>query len=339
MVGHTQAMDYADKRSFDQTPEPPPAVEGDVDPLTAPAGGTFVIHQHHARRLHFDLRLEMRNGKFPVLVSWAVPKNLPLEKGRRALAVHVEDHPFEYGRFSGTIPAGNYGAGEVRIFDSGNYEMVKREPGKLTFRLQGRRLKGIWHLVRTRQQEGKDDWLVIFSKWEGGDPQSPPPATPMLATESDGAFDDPQWAFEPLWGGKRMIAVCRRDTRLVGSEGEGVVFEGAKLEKIHEHVVAIDAMVDGVVLENQSPQAFVAFDLLYMDGTSLTDLPYDERREMLEQAIVPADFLQISPAVRNKGNSLMVAVQDQGLNGIVAKKRSSIYKPGGRSKSWLKISR
>jgi len=330
-------MDYADKRSFDQTPEPPPAVEGDVDPLTAPAGGTFVIHQHHARRLHFDLRLEMRNGKFPVLVSWAVPKNLPLEKGRRALAVHVEDHPFEYGRFSGTIPAGNYGAGEVRIFDSGNYEMVKREPGKLTFRLNGRRLKGIWHLVRTRQADGKDDWLAIFSKWEGGEAEAAPPATPMLAIEGESAFDDPEWTFEPIWQGKRTIAICKTNTRLFGDEGEQAIPERTKLEKIHEHLVALDAIVDGVTLENQSPPTFVAFDLLYMDGKSLTRLPYDNRRELLEKAIVPAEFLQVSPSVRNKGKALMAAVTSQGLHGIVAKMRSSIYEPGIRSGSWLRI--
>ena len=96
---------YSAKRSFDETPEPPPAVEGDVDPGKAPPGKTFVIHQHHARRLHFDLRLEMMNGTTPVLVSWAIPKNLPLKPGKPHLTVHVEDHPFDYGSFSGTIPA------------------------------------------------------------------------------------------------------------------------------------------------------------------------------------------------------------------------------------------
>ncbi|HEX2049467.1 MAG TPA: DNA polymerase ligase N-terminal domain-containing protein, partial [Actinomycetota bacterium] len=111
MAGDT----YADKRSFDATPEPAGrATPGNVDPGAAKPGRAFVIHQHHARRLHFDLRLEMYNGDVPVLVSWAVPKNLPLKKGKPHLAVHVEDHPFEYGSFSGTIPAGNYGAGEVR---------------------------------------------------------------------------------------------------------------------------------------------------------------------------------------------------------------------------------
>src|SRR5918992_3598805 len=97
---------YGEKRSFDVTPEPPPEVTGDVDPGKARPGATFLIHQHPATRLHFDLRLEMFNGRTPVLVSWAVPKNLPLRKKEPRLAVHVEDHPFEYGSFSGTIPEG-----------------------------------------------------------------------------------------------------------------------------------------------------------------------------------------------------------------------------------------
>src|ERR687883_1120960 len=126
-----ETRDYAAKRSLDETPEPPPAISGNVDPGTAPAGTTFLIHQHHARRLHFDLRLEMMNGDTPVLASWAVPKNLPTKKGAPHLAVHVEDHPIDYATFQGTIPDGNYGAGEVRIFDSGTYEVLEQDKGKL----------------------------------------------------------------------------------------------------------------------------------------------------------------------------------------------------------------
>jgi bifunctional non-homologous end joining protein LigD len=87
--------DYRDKRSYDSTPEPQASVEGNVDPGSARPGTAFVIQQHHARRLHFDLRLEMFNGKTPVLVSWAVPRNLPTKKKEPHLAVHTEDHPIE----------------------------------------------------------------------------------------------------------------------------------------------------------------------------------------------------------------------------------------------------
>src|SRR3990170_3959477 len=103
------AKDYASKRAFEKTPEPPPKVAGDVDPGTARAGSRFDIQQHYATRLHHDLRLEMFNGDQPVLVSWAVPRGLPRRSGEPHLAVHVEDHPIEYATFSGTIPKGQYG--------------------------------------------------------------------------------------------------------------------------------------------------------------------------------------------------------------------------------------
>jgi len=112
--GTADDRDYAAKRSFDTTPEPPPEVAGNVDPGLAPPAGTWLIHQHYATRLHFDLRLAMYNGPTKVLVSWAVPKNLPRDRATKTLAIHVEDHPFEYGSFSGSIPSGNYGAGGVR---------------------------------------------------------------------------------------------------------------------------------------------------------------------------------------------------------------------------------
>ncbi|MGH2731906.1 MAG: DNA polymerase ligase N-terminal domain-containing protein, partial [Actinomycetota bacterium] len=106
--------DYETKRAFEKSPEPPSEVRGNIDPGIARPGQSFVIHKHYARRLHFDLRLEMYHGDTPVLVSWAVPKNLPTTLGVRILAIHVEDHPFDYRTFAGTIPEGNYGAGEVR---------------------------------------------------------------------------------------------------------------------------------------------------------------------------------------------------------------------------------
>src|SRR5690606_6948133 len=134
----TDDSEYRRKRDFERTPEPPATeVSGDVDPLTAPPGETFVIQQHYATRLHHDVRLEMFNGPAPVLVSWAVPKGLPRARGERHLAIRTEDHPMEYATFSGTIPAGEYGGGEVRIFDSGTYEMVGRTEDRITFRLHG----------------------------------------------------------------------------------------------------------------------------------------------------------------------------------------------------------
>ena len=118
-------------------------LEPDVDPLTAAVGTEFVIQQHHATRLHHDVRLEMLSGDTPVLVSWAVPKGLPRRRGDRHLAIRTPDHPMEWGTFSGSIAEGDYGGGEVRIFDRGDYKIVGRTDDRLTFELDGGRLAGV----------------------------------------------------------------------------------------------------------------------------------------------------------------------------------------------------
>lgn len=356
--------DYAKKRSFDQTPEPPPEVAGDVDPTKAPPGDTFVIHQHHATRLHFDLRLEMMNGATPVLVSWAVPKNLPIKPGRPNLAVHVEDHPFEYGSFSGTIPAGNYGAGEVRIFDNGTYEMLERAPGKITFRLHGRRMQGVWHLFRPKASNEKD-WLVRLREWEAAAPEAIPSLKPMMATLVADAFDDDDWIFEPKWDGVRALAISQRDaTALLSRNQNDITATYPEFAKLHERLVCNDAIVDGEIvameagrpsferlqsrinLQNerdiarlaaQIPATFIAFDLIYMDGRSLTHEPIEVRKELLEELVVVSDLVQVSPFTEGEGITLFETARRMNLEGIVGKKLGCPYKPGKRVREWVKI--
>ncbi len=118
----------------------------------------FIVHEHHASRLHFDLRLEMDG----VLRSWAVPKGPPTEPGERRLAVQVEDHPISYIDFQGVIPDGQYGAGTVHIWDRGTYQLEKRKPDELTFVLQGERLHGSYALIRLRQRP--KEWLLVKLK-------------------------------------------------------------------------------------------------------------------------------------------------------------------------------
>lgn len=361
-----KAKTYSQKRRFEETPEPPPAVEGNVDPGRAPPGATFVIHQHHATRLHYDLRLEMLNGDTPVLVSWAVPRNLPWTPGEVHLAVHVEDHPFEYGSFSGTIPKGQYGAGEVRIFDSGTYELLEQEPGKLTFRLNGERMHGVWHLFKTRKKgEESKDWLVGIREDERGEPDPLPDLVPMLATAVKDPFDDDRWIFEPKWDGVRALVTCSvEETMLVSRNKRDISATYPELAKLHDRVVAIDAIIDGEIvamqkgrpsferlqsrinLQNrhdieramkQIPVTFVAYDVLYMDGRSLLKTPLEERKEILEAAIVPSDRVQVSPVVRGEGTTLFEAARAQQLEGVVAKKLGCPYRPGRRSRDWLKI--
>ena len=117
---------------------------------------SFVVHEHHARNLHWDLRLEMDG----VLKSWAVPKEPPEKKGTKRLALEVEDHPLDYADFHGIIPEGNYGAGEVKIWDSGKYEMLKKYPDRIIFELHGKKLKGKYCLVKTNFK-GKKSWLFF----------------------------------------------------------------------------------------------------------------------------------------------------------------------------------
>ncbi|HEV2207907.1 MAG TPA: non-homologous end-joining DNA ligase [Verrucomicrobiae bacterium] len=153
-------QEYRAKRDFKRTREPPPR-RGPSRPT-----GLFVVQKHDATRLHYDFRLEMDG----VLKSWAVPKGFPMKRGDRRLAIQVEDHPFEYRDFEGTIPEGNYGAGTVMVWDSGTYEVSGGEParaleaGKLHLILRGHKLKGEWTLVQMRSRgEDKPQWLLLKS--------------------------------------------------------------------------------------------------------------------------------------------------------------------------------
>lgn len=357
--------DYQRKRRFDATPEPPATVvTTDVDPFSAPAGEAFVIQQHYATRLHHDLRLEMHNGDTPVLVSWAVPKGLPRQRGERSLAIRTEDHPMEYADFAGSIPEGNYGAGEVRIFDRGRYEMVSTSEERITFRLEGERLRGVYHLVRTGTEDGREQWLAILSEDQRPARHQPPPPRPMLATLAASPFDDPAWGFEPKWDGIRAIAVCDTETRLVSRNGRDVTAAYPELNTLHDRLVALEAIVDGEIvaleggkpsfqrlqqrmhvrdphrverLAQTAPVTFMVFDLLYIDGEDVTSLDLMERRGRLDEALVPSDTVQLSPVIEGEGHALFRAAADQGLEGVVAKKLSSRYEPGVRSRSWQKI--
>ena len=120
----------------------------------------FVVHEHHARRLHWDLRLEMDG----VLKSWALPKSPPLISGSKRLAVQVEDHMLEYLDFEGEIPPGYYGAGKVLIWDKGAYELVERNKDKISIVFHGGKLKGKYTLIRARISGKDENWLLIKNK-------------------------------------------------------------------------------------------------------------------------------------------------------------------------------
>ncbi|MGH2794751.1 MAG: non-homologous end-joining DNA ligase, partial [Actinomycetota bacterium] len=230
--------EYKRKRDFSITSEPAgaPGETGTEQP-------TFMIHKHHARRLHYDLRLA-RGG---VLVSFAVPKGLPEEPGVRRLAVHVEDHPMEYGSFEGQIPKGEYGAGEVRIFDEGTYEPLEWTDKKITVRLHGERLQGEYHIVKTDEK----NWLIFRSTRSGPLPEKPMPPVlqPMLATAGGKPFDDAKWTFEVKWDGVRTFAYLGGEkTRLVSRRGREVNTQYPELLDMHGLLAGDNALVDGEIV-------------------------------------------------------------------------------------------
>ncbi|MFX1565726.1 MAG: DNA polymerase ligase N-terminal domain-containing protein [Promethearchaeota archaeon] len=140
--------EYRKKRDFSKTPEPEPEIKPEN-------GRLYVIQRHQARNLHWDLRLE-RQG---ILVSWAIPKEPPSEKGIRRLAIQTEDHPIEYGSFQGLIPEGEYGAGEVELWDTGTFAVEKWEENEIIVLIQGKRLVGRYCLIRFKKV--KDGWLFF----------------------------------------------------------------------------------------------------------------------------------------------------------------------------------
>jgi bifunctional non-homologous end joining protein LigD len=210
---------YRSKRRRGKTPEPIPDTAPETDTSTPDDELSFVIQEHHATTLHWDFRLE-HDG---VLVSWAVPKGVPVRPGPNRLAVQTEDHPLEYGTFSGTIPDDQYGGGRVEIFDAGNYQPIKWEADKIVFELHGERLRGQYALIHTKANQ----WLLHKIKKanerpvpsKGGDnsaskptPESTPlprDLKPMLATlgttEDLTSMPEDEWSFEGKWDGVRAV--------------------------------------------------------------------------------------------------------------------------------------
>jgi bifunctional non-homologous end joining protein LigD len=360
--------EYAAKRDFGRTPEPsteePDAAGAEAHPAglreVAPLepGRRFTIQQHHARRLHHDVRFE-RDG---VLVSFAVPKRLPEEPGVRHLAVNTEDHPLDYLTFSGTIPAGEYGGGEVRLFDLGSYEPVEMADGKLTVRLHGSRYHGAeYHFFRTRDR----DWLVILGgKVSLPQPAPPPTYQPMMASLIAEPFDDDGWLFEVKWDGHRCLANLGTATRLTSRTTRDMTGQFPELIDLHRQLAARNAVVDGEIValdrdgrpsfermqdrfhrapeelarnKGRVPVQFIAFDLLWLDGEPLLDLPLTERRARLVEVLVETGDVRLSQVVQGRGTDVFEQARGLGLEGVVAKRAASPYRPGTRSHDWRKI--
>ena len=351
--------EYQRKRDFKRTPEP----KGSVQP--APSR-RYVVHRHHATRLHWDVRLEMRG----VLVSFAVPQGPPLAAGKRRLAVHTEDHPIEYLTFHGVIPDG-YGAGTMTIWDQGTYDLLLDKPGsggkggEYKIQFHGARLTGEYVIVQTTAHEGRD-WLMIM---HGTPPKDDPLARkiePMLAITADEPFDSPQFTFEPKWDGVRTLAFVdggevRLQTRnlldctkqypeahaaaeaLTGAyqailDGEIVAFDEKGVPSFQRLQPRMHQTDESAVsrLRKSVPVIYEVFDLLYVDGEDLVRAPLRERRRRLEAALEPMGAIRLSEGFPGDGVALFKAAQAQGLEGIVAKRLDAPY-VSGRSAAWVKV--
>jgi bifunctional non-homologous end joining protein LigD len=340
---------YRNMRDASKTPEPVPA--GRSAKSATGQGNTFVIQEHHARRLHYDFRLE-RDG---VLVSWAVPKNLPETTAVNHLAVHTEDHPLEYGTFEGNIPKGEYGAGKVIVWDSGTYETEKfrdsaengAENGEVIVNLHGSRISGRYALIQT----SGDQWLAHRMKdqhvFEFGE------IAPMLATHGSVAgLKAGQWTFEGKWDGYRLLVEADRGTvRLRSRSGRDVSKEYPQLASLAADLADHHVVLDGeaVVLNKMGAPSFNemqnrgrgtkvefwAFDLLYLDGRSLLRAKYTDRRKLLETLAGAGDLI-VPDLLPGDGAEALEYSREHGWEGVIAKRRDSSYQPGRRSASWIK---
>lgn len=413
---------YKKKRAFDQTPEPRGG---------KPAGASlrFVVQKHDASRLHYDFRLEMDG----VLKSWAVPKGPSMDTGVKRLAMMVEDHPFDYRTFEGTIPEGNYGAGTVMVWDEGFYEPAEEHApskeaqdkalrrqlhqGKVKFILRGKKLNGLFALVKASGR-GENAWLLmklsdefatnedvldqdlsvvssrsmseiakgIDHKSNGHSRKSvqrsatksatkparsrtntsprqtakqtagtPKTLSPMLATLVDKPFHDDGWVYEVKWDGYRAVSFVQAGQVNILSRNNKSFDEKFYPIRMALESWNVNAVVDGeiVVLDDKGLSDFSAlqnwrseadghllyyvFDLLWLDGSDLTDLPLALRKELLKEIMPDHELIRFSETFQVSGTEIYERAEALGLEGIIAKKIDSVYSPGHRSTDWLKI--
>ena len=348
--------EYRRKRDARRTPEPVPGER----PKARDVENRFVIQQHHARALHWDVRLE-RDG---VLVSFAVPRGLPRDRERNNLAKHTEDHPLEYLDFHGEIPAGEYGGGRMLIHDQGTYTTDKWRDDEIGVTFQGERTTGRYIFFRT----GDKDWMVRrMDPPEPGWEPMPEVVPPMLATRAARLpAHDEQWAYELRWGGRRTQAyVSGGRVRLLDEAGDDVTSWYPEVRPLGDALAPTEVVLDGEIVAfdgarpsgdllarrkppkdagaarraaDRTPVQFLVFDLLWLEGHSTAErVDYAQRRELLDGLDVAGDNWQTPPYFAGGGEFALEAAAAQGVEGVVAKRLDSAYRPGARSKQWLEI--
>jgi bifunctional non-homologous end joining protein LigD len=412
--------EYHRRRDFGRTPEPDGSARPKGRKPRSRASLEFVVQKHAASHLHFDFRLELDG----VMKSWAVPKGPSVDPSVRRLAMETEDHPMAYNAFEGIIPKGEYGGGTVMIWDRGRYHADEAAPGddervlrraygkgKLSFTLEGERLRGSWALIRTRGRDGGStrSWLLLkhddahaveghdivaehvtsvvsgrtleeiatggSAVWHSNRGASKrslpgrkraaakrsrakpvrtgvrtaaarpeePTIRPMLAAPARTLPDGDGWSYEPHPGGTRALAYITPDAvRLITGAGTDrtahqpdIARELARLPGRNRRSFVLDAEL---VAPRGEPARLHVADLLLEDGEPLLDLPWQERRERLRKLYSrrrQAHVLLV-PTYDDAAAAAEAAARD-GLKAIVAKRRDSPYRPGRRTRDWLRI--
>jgi bifunctional non-homologous end joining protein LigD len=319
------------------------------------------VQEHHARRLHWDFRLE----KDGVGVSWAVPKGIPPDPKKNHLAVHVEDHPLEYFKFAGEIPKGEYGGGQVVIWDEGTYDTIKWSDREVMVDLHGKRLQGRHVLFQTRG----NDWMIHRMDPPQDPDRQPMPERiePMMARAGTRIpAPDSDWGFEFKWDGIRAIAYVEGGrVRLMSRTGENITPRYPEMHAMGRAVGSSEVILDGEVvaldakgrpsfeeiqqrmgLTSESevrrkmklvPVTYMIYDLMWLDGHPLLKVAYTERRRQLERLKLAGASWQTPPYEKGGGQAMLEASAKAGLEGIMAKKVDSPYEPGRRSAAWVKI--
>lgn len=376
-------QEYKKKRKFADTPEPASSKRKTGGQLH------FVVQEHHASHLHYDFRLEMAD----VLKSWAVPKGPAMDPTIKRLAIQVEDHPYAYKDFEGTIPKGNYGAGTVKIWDEGTYEPIKaiKDPdkyfraglkkGHISFMMHGHKLHGEFSLVKL-ENGSKNQWLLIKKNDKEATKKDvllkkksvrratknpllknkslektkfPAEIKPMLAKLINKPFDNKEWLYEIKWDGFRILAYVKNKSVTLLSRNQKNYNQIFSIVKNELAILGISAVFDGEMvvvdkngradfqlLQNfqktgQGNLVYYVFDLIWLNGYSLVNLPLIERKEILKEILPNLSHVKISEHIIHRGKAFFKAAKEHHLEGIMAKFSQSHYLSGQRSTDWLKI--
>ena len=384
---------YRSRRDPKHTDEPIPDRHG-----SSGSDLSFVIQEHHASTLHWDLRLEHEG----VLVSWALPKGPPTDPQHNRLAVQTEDHPLEYADFEGRIPKGQYGAGEVSIWDAGTVEVEKWDDGReIIAVLHGREDGGLggvrrFALFNTGEngpnKDPEKNWMIhLIAGQDSKSDQRPAKTRPKAASRQNGGIrpsdiqpmlarigdldsvrrDAEDWAFEMKWDGIRALATVRAaggdspgEVVLTSRNGKDMTGTYPELAELSACVDA-DCVLDGEIValgpgsrpdfgrlqhrmglsrardvereRGRTPVHLMVFDVLGAGEDSLLRVPYADRRQRLSDHVSEGESIHVPEAFDGDIDDAMESSKKLGLEGVMAKRRDSIYLPGRRTQTWVKL--